>query len=62
MPIIKKMPTGISVSGSAAMTQTSISEDVGSLPSLTQWVGDPAFDISCGVGCRCSSDLTLLWL
>ena len=35
-------------------------EVVGSVPGLAQWVKDPA--VSCGVGCRCGSDSTLLWL
>ena len=30
------------------------------IPGLTQWVKDPA--ITCGVDCRCDSDLALLWL
>ena len=32
------------------------------IPGLTQWVKDPVLAISCGVGCRYSSDLALLWL
>ena len=31
-----------------------------SIPGLAQWVEDPA--MSCGVGCRHSSDPALLWL
>jgi len=41
---------------------TRIRKDVGSIPGLTQWVKDLALAMSCGVGCRCGSDLALLWL
>ena len=40
-------------------SQTSIEEDVGSIPGLNQWVKDLA--TSCGVGHRHGSDLLLLW-
>ena len=37
-------------------------EVAGSVPALAQWVEDPAFAMSCGVGCRRGSDPKLLWL
>ena len=42
------------------MNPASNHEDVGSVPDLTQWYKDPALAISCGAGCKCSSDLVLL--
>ena len=41
---------------------TSIHEDVGSIPGLTEWVGGAGIAVSCGVGLRRSSDPMLLWL
>ena len=38
---------------------TIIREDVGLIPGLAQWVRDL---VSCGIGCRCTSHPTLLWL
>ena len=33
-----------------------------SIPDLAQWVKDPVLPVSCGVRCRCGSDVALLWL
>ena len=38
-------------------------EVAGSVPGLAQWVKyPPGIAVSCGVGCRCGSDPSLLWL
>ena len=41
---------------------TSSHEDLGSNPSLIQWVKGSSIAMTCGVGCRHGSDLVLLWL
>ena len=41
---------------------TSMHEDVGSIADLIQWVKGSTVALSCGVGCRCGSDVALLWL
>ena len=39
---------------------TSIQEDVGSIPGLTQRVKGSSISVSCGIVHRCGSDLALL--
>ena len=41
---------------------TSIHEAAGLIPGLDQWVKGASIAVSCGVGCRRGSDLSLLWL
>ena len=44
------------------MNSTSVLEDAGLIPSLTQWVKGSGVDMSCGVGHKHSLDPALLWL
>ena len=41
---------------------TSIHEDVGLIPGLSQWVKESGIDTTGGMGCRCSLDEVLPWL
>ena len=40
---------------------TNIHEDSGLIPRLARWVKGSSVAVSCGIGHRCGSDLTLLW-
>ena len=53
---------GSSHHGSAEMNLISIHEHAGSIPGLASGLKVSGVDMSCGVGCRCSSDPELLWL
>ena len=48
--------------GALETNPTRNDEVVGLIPGLAQWVKGSSFALSCGVGCRCGSDLALLWL
>ena len=60
--LIKIIFVGSSHHGSVETNLTSIHEDSGVIPGLTQWVKGSSVAVSCGVGCIHGSDLMLLWL
>ena len=57
-----KTQIGSSYRGLVETNLTSVHEDAGSIPGLTQWIKDPALPVSCGVGRRRGLDSKLLWL
>ena len=60
--LYKEAISGVSIVAQWVKNLTSMREDVGSNPGLTQWVKESCVAMSCSVGCRCSLDLALLWL
>ena len=60
---VEKTVSPVKSSHSAAETSPTRNQEVaGWIPGLAQWVRDPAFAMSCGVGRRCGLDPPLLWL
>ena len=57
--ILSQILSQRSCHGLKEMNLTGIHEAAGLIPGLDQWVKDM---LSCGVGCRSSLDLALLWL
>ena len=58
----KNTKTWTSPWGSAVMNLTSVHEDMGLIPGPAQWLKESGVTMSCGVSCRHSWDLVLLWL
>ena len=61
--MVKKKQLKSSCCGAALKNPTRNHEVVGSILGLAQWVNErTSIAVSCGEGCRCSSDPSLLWL
>ena len=61
MPKFSKNIVGVPVVDQWLINPTRTDEDVGSILASLGGLGSRVV-MSCGVGCRCSSDPTLLWL
>ena len=63
-PLLKNQALRSSHHGSGETNLSSIHEDTGLIPGLTQWVASlsSGVAVSCGVGLRHCSDLAWLWL
>ena len=53
---------GFAVVAERVTVPTSILEDVGSIPGLTQWVKGSGIAVNWDIGCRCGSVLVWQWL
>ena len=62
MPTREHLPLKEALNNQPVTNQTSIYEDVSSIPGLAQWVKGSGIAVSCCVGCRRSLDPELLWL
>ena len=59
---LKKKSTGVPDVAQQVKKPTSIQEDAGLIPGLTQWVQGLDVAASCSTDCRLCLDLALLWL
>ena len=60
--LLKNKNNGSSRRGTVQTNPARNHEVASLIPGLAQWVKDPRVAMSCGVGCRCSSDLVSLRL
>ena len=62
LPVNRMHISGVPIVVQWVKNPTSIHEAAGLIPGLDQWVKGASIAVSCGVGCRRGSDLSLLWL